>query len=365
MTNTPAPIPDGLNVDTYSQTGTGYVRQAVTVGDATNSYTQKINPGGDGLVSLTNPNTFGQIFATISAEGNLNVAPPGVVLLADTFDTGKMDTDAKWSTSGSVTPVVTAGLLSLPPLQATNAGVSVSSRPSFGFASAATLAFSVSMEAGTVSVGNHRFFGFGTPNANTAALPIYDGIGFEITTAGTLQAVVYNAGNLVFNQAITASTDGLPHRYVVITRGDITYFYKDAFDLPAAFTFAAPASQRLPIRLHSINATITNAISPVLTLTGVGMYDNSRNAVGLSDGANPWLKATVKDARVAPSASDTSLVVGINPVSKLPGLVLVDGELQVHEPTQLLILAELRRIALCLESISGVSISADALTEVF
>lgn len=354
------------SVDTRTQAG-GDHRQVVVVGDGTATATQTVGAGGggDALVSITNPNSvLGGLYATLGADGSLNVQMAGTTLFSDTFESAILDQVVKWSPSGNTAPIIGQGVLQVAPGQVTNASSVVSSRPVFAFSSAITLGTSLSFEAGTISLGNHRFFGFGTTNAQTSSAPLYDAIGWEVTTAGALQACIYSAGTETFSSSVAIPTDGAPHRYVIVSRGDVTWWYKDTFDLPVAVSFLGPTNQKLPIRLHSINGTITNAVSPVYTMGGIGCYDNARNNQQVSDGSNPWIKAAVKDAAKAAAASDPAMVVALSPNSPLPGLNINAGELLLQESNSALILTELRRIGQYLSLLTGETIANDDLREI-
>jgi hypothetical protein len=359
MADSSIPTPSGANVDTRTQTG-GDHREVIVVGDATAANTQTVGTGGDAVVSISNPNSIlAGMYATLSPEGAQNVSLPGTTLFSDTFEGGMLDTIIKWTPTGGVAPVTAQGVLSLPPGQVTNAASGVFSKPSFNFNASTLVGASISFEAGTTSLGNHRFFGFGTGISNQVSNPLYDAIGFEITTAGSLQACVYSAGSLVFSSPLTMSTDGVAHRYVVITRGDVTWWYKDTFDIPAAFSYTAPSSQRLPLRLHNINGTISNGVTPVMTSTGVAAYDNVRNSTTISDGTNPWVKGTVKDSGQKALSSDTSLVVTLSPNGSLPGIKPNEGELIVQDVFSKKILMELKRVSRALQELTGVPIPDD------
>jgi hypothetical protein len=255
----------------------------------------KVGVAGDLTVSISNPNSaLAGIYASVSAFGSLEVSIDPLSPFGDTFEGSIIDATNRWTVAGTVPPTQAAGLLSCNPGTGANATSVLVSQPLFTAFSAIVAGATITFESGTTALGNHRFFGLGTTpsGTGTAAAPLQDAIGFEIDTAGALRASVYAAGARVFTQALTMSTDGLPHRYIVVVRGDIAFWYKDTFDIPLAFTQLGTAAQTLPLRIASLNsASVTG--TPTFVVAGAGMFDQSRAAQGLSDGTYPWRKATV------------------------------------------------------------------------
>lgn len=362
MAEVNAPISGGLQAETYNSGVGSALRQAVVVGSASGTQTTTVGTGGDLLVSISSPGSAAAgITATIGGDGTLLVTPPSGVMFSDTFEGGVLDTSVRWVDVGASLPIVTQGLLSLAPGAVANNAIALTTKPSFTFANSTTFAAGIAFESGTTITGCHRFFGVGTSNANTFASPLYDAIGFEITTAGVLQAVVYNAGvQTIVASSLSMPTDGASHRYVLVTRGDVSWWYKDTFDVPAAFSFVTPSSQRLPMRLHSLNGGSPSG-SPTYSVTAAAVYDGSHSSYMLSDPSAPWVRATVRDASTAPLATDPALVVSLSPNGALPGVKITGGELVVAESSASSILLELRRISRYLSELTGTTYSDDDL----
>jgi len=70
----------------------------------------------------------------------------------------------------------------------------------------------------------------------------------------------------------------------------------DTFDVPAAFSTNGPNVQALPVRLANLNSASVTVGTPLLTVNGVGLFDQGRNASQLADGSFPHRKARVDAA---------------------------------------------------------------------
>lgn len=245
------------------------------------------------------------------AFGSLGVSMDPTVAFYDTFEGTVLDTTNRWTLYGTVAPGQAQGNLNVNPGNTANASVALSSQPLIPINTAMILAAEIQFEAGTTATGNHRFWGLGTAPAGlgTPAAPLTDAIGFEVDVAGMLRASVYAGGSRIFTAVLTMSLDGAPHFYMVQARGDVAFFYKDDFTVPVAQSYAAPASQLLPMRMHSVNsAAVTN--TPVMQTQGFTILDLSRQASQVADGTFPWRKAKV-DAAGAQLVS----IAGAQPVT--------------------------------------------------
>ncbi len=262
--------------------------------DAAGTNLGKVGTAGDLLVSVTNPNAaLAGIYATVNVFGSQNVSIDPSIWFGDTFEGSVVDVTNRWTSAGTVPPTQATGLLSVNPGSTANATSVLSTQPTFPALTSAVAATTITFESGTTALGNHRFFGFGTASGvGTAAAPLQDAIGFEVDVSGVLRASVYASGSRVFTQSLTMSTDGLPHRYVVIVRGDIAFWFKDTFDIPLASSSLGTAAQTLPMRYASLNsASVTG--TPTLVATGAVVIDQARNAQGIADGTYPWRRALV------------------------------------------------------------------------
>jgi hypothetical protein len=176
----------------------------------------------------------------------------------------------------------------------------------------------------------YRFWGAGTiATTPTTTAPMTDAVGFELSTAGKMFAVVYTAGTRTAVQDLSASTgnstqptDANLHRYIVKIRTDKTFFYIDGettAQLVATFTATTAASgpsvQTLPISFLAVGGSTPPVSNSQIQSQGAVVWDASQNNNTLSDGLYQWRKATVKPASTAAAAADTALVVGIHPSS--------------------------------------------------
>lgn len=215
-------------------------------------------------------------------------------LFYDPFDT--FDTTNRWNqlNSGAVGASVSSGVLTLG--SGTGTGFSyLESKPSFtptipGWLS---VSFAISLE-NPLTTGAVRFWGCGTtPASPTAAAPITDGYGFELTTTGTLECVVYASGVRTSIATITGSlTDALSHRYIINYRTDRIFFFFDSLATPVATaSFQGPNIQTLPVKIQVVgnNAASSRGISCV----GLAVADSAKNNTTISDGTFGWRKLTV------------------------------------------------------------------------
>lgn len=172
------------------------------------------------------------------------------------------------------------------------------------------------------TANTYLFIGMGvamTTASISPTLPVYNGYGFERTTAGKLFAVVYANGVRTAVQDLSASgnntqpLDANYHRYIVYYRTDKTYWYIDGLssaNLVATSNFQTSTVQTLPILYESLAASSAPAASATLTSNGLAVWDTAKNNNTLSDGTYGWRKATVKPAlTIATTSVDTALVV--------------------------------------------------------
>lgn len=237
-----------------------------------------------------------KVALSTGAFGALSVSTDPTVAFYDTFEGSTLDTVNRWNNYGSVAPVQSQGNINLSPGTTANATVVVSSQPQIPINTAMVLAGLLTMEPST-ALGNHRFWGFGTApgNVGTTAAPLTDAIGFEVDTSGVMRASVYNSGSRVFTTVLGTPTDGYPHFYMLQARGDVAFFYKDNYAVPAAQTYITAASQLLPMRMASLNSATVSG-SPIFQIQGFSILDMSRQASALADGTYPWRKAKVDAA---------------------------------------------------------------------
>ena len=277
-------------------------------------------PSGSQDVRITTPSASaysgGAIYAQVAGYGILRTSPENTSLFYDPFD-GALDTTNRWNAAttangGSATQAnggeTISGGTAL-------SGLSfISSQPSFvgivpGFAQ---IGYAIKLEATPYTTNAVRFWGVGTHTTTpTTTTPLTEGCGWEITTTGSLQAVVYNAGvrTLVQDLSAVQKTDGAYHRYAMWMRTDRCYWYIDSLDVPVAVSnFNFPQTQTLPLRIQVINsASSTPASAPTIVCTGVAVGDSGRNNTQISDGTYAWRKTTVMNS--APVGTEYGQVV--------------------------------------------------------
>ena len=289
------------------------------------------------LVAAKGDQTTG-LWANIRGVGSVavNAFPAGFMrvtdephqIFYDPFDS--FDTTDRWNggvaVGGGVAPAVVAGVLTIGSGTTASGYASLTSRPTFTPTIPAWLSnsWAVKIEAGATAGNNAtRFWGIGqtggTPTTAQPLGPTGDGYGFEIDTAGVLQAVVYATGvrTVVSSLATLQPTDGAFHRYICFYRTDRIFWYIDTLastGLGATSNFQGPAIQTLPLVAVSVAGATPPAASRVFTCSGLAVSDTGKNNTTLSDGTFGWRKATIKPGVVS-VAGDNALVVTLHPSS--------------------------------------------------
>ena len=269
---------------------------------------------------LSSPNAFAaSLFAFPSAYGTLRTSDEPSPLFVDQFD-GTLDTANRWTlfTQNGATATTTSGTLTLALGTTISAGASLTSQASFAPVGLGFLVLGMIQGLSVAAVaGVHTFWGLGTaPVTWAAATPLFDGIGFEQDTSGNLNTCVYASGTRVHSLTLVRPSDGQQHRYALILRGDLVTWYQDGIEVPVdSYSFPAPSTMTLPLRLHCINPTSTPGSSVSAVSSAIGLGDSSHGNVGLSDGLYSWRKATVKAAGVAAAVTDLPLVTTPAPVA--------------------------------------------------
>ena len=257
-------------------------------------------PTVDTLGSMSSKviNNYG-ITANISTDGELSVSGPGTAVFNDTFDGAVIDT-VNWATpvlagTGAVTQASSSLVINVGTSAAN--GAQISTNPYFKPEGLNKMLYAsaVKLEASVIT-GSHRFWGLATQGTTYSVTnPIKDGYGFEVTTAGVLQAVIYASDVLIWSQVLTIPTDGLFHAYVAVFRQNITYFYMDTFDFPVAYStpFMSPDVSYLPIRLASLVGASPLGGAQTFQVKGVGINDDGDNHTDIADGTYKFRKAGV------------------------------------------------------------------------
>jgi hypothetical protein len=269
---------------------------------------QDVFSGGKATGMSSQTNVFGAQAVSIDPR----------TVFQDTFDGAGFDVN-RWTAAGTVPPTQPGtGFALVNPGTAASASSSLSTPISFVPTGFQIFIFDMAIEVGPIATGNHRFWGMGTqPGSWTAATPLQDAIGFEITTAGVLRAVVYSNGAVTYSNLVplTIPTDGLAHRFIMYYRPGITFFFVDSLEIPILGppALASPSNQILPIRIHSINGLGTTTNTPTMSHADMAMLDPTASGGGIADGSYPWRIATVKQASAGPAATDLALVTVTRP----------------------------------------------------
>lgn len=256
----------------------------------------------------------------------------------DPFDS-TLDVTNRWtSTQGSsgVAASTTTGIMSMGTGTAANGYSKLVSQPSFTLPIPAWLGASDAIaipDLAAPTANSFRFWGVGTtPATPTTTTPITDAVGFEITTAGKMFAVVYAGGTRTAIQDLSAATgnstqptDANTHRYIVYIRTDKAYWYIDGItsaQLVATSNFQSPQVQTLPRLFLAVGGPTPPASNSQITCTGATAWDTGKNAIQLADGTFPWRKASISSAgsiSVSLAANQSVNVAQINGVTPLMG----------------------------------------------
>jgi hypothetical protein len=306
------PVTDGpLPKDTYgSPAGSGYSPNVGTIPVQLGS-PMSDSQGQPSAPMNVNASIIGQssITAAVFAPGELRVALEASQLFFDSFD-GNLDTVNRWKTATASGGGV-AATTSTPTYTALGTGTTANgysyleSQMSFQPVSPGWLYIAMANNFEFPLIANaYRFWGTGTsPATPTAAIPITDGVGWEITTAGKLFAVTYQGGTRFAIADLSTTTgsgkqpqDANPHQYIVYFRGDMIFWAINTPDNVVAQTYngaPGPNINTLPLKATAIAGTTGPASSALLTLNAVYVADTTRAASQISDGVYPWRKATI------------------------------------------------------------------------
>lgn len=255
------------------------------------------------------------IFAYVNAYGTLRVSPEGTTLFSDIFDGAVIDTN-KWTTTvtsgGSVTQ--SGGLAIINAGTTASASAILNGVPTFANYGLSFSAWGCTAQFTGPATGTYRFIGMGT---NNGSIPT-DAIGFEYDTSGNLYAVIYASGTNVYRSSALTSPGTSFNRYGFHFRTDLVLFYYVTTEYPvASSSFVTPNVQTLPPQAFIKNGGATLGSNAVCNIQGVGISDDGKNQVQLSDSTYQWRKATIKPASTAAVATDPALVVAISPNNSL------------------------------------------------
>jgi hypothetical protein len=244
----------------------------------------------------------------VSPSGFLKVTDEPTQLFYDPFDS-VLDVGTIWSSANGnsgVAAAVTFGFLSLGTGTVANGYSKLTSVPSFKLPTPAWLGFSsvIALPDGAAPTANSfRFWGSGTaPATPSTTTPVTDGIGFEITTAGKMIAVVYSGGTRTAVQDLSSSgnnkqpLNATSHRYIVYVRSDKIFWFIDGLDttnLVATANFTYTIVQTLPSLFVAVGGPTPPVSNTQIQCYGTAVWDTGKNNFQISDGTYPWRKATV------------------------------------------------------------------------
>ena len=292
------------------------------------------NAGNQAPTTITGPQVSDQanpFAATVFTSGELRVQGEPSPIFVETFEGATLDTANRWNATttagGAAAPVYTPGQFTLGTGTTANGYSYVTSQPMFQQEAPAWLQImhNVIIES-PVEANAYRFWGVGTiPAVPTAALPLTDAVGFEITTAGKLVVVVYQSGTRLVIQDLSAATgnnrqpaNALLHTYFVFYRDDQTYWAIDNSDNVVATSksgLQSPSHCTLPLAMMAVAGSSAPLANGQLVIESVFLASTAHSNTQISDGLYGWRKASVKGPAMAPTSLDSPQV-----------MTLVDGQ---------------------------------------
>lgn len=238
-----------------------------------------------------------------SPDGVLQTAGYPTSLFYDGFDAAP-NTAVRWTSSGTVAPSVTLGLLTVQPGTTALGNSVLVSKPSFPLLGNMFVnAIGVWKVDATAKTGAYRFFGLGNPQgAPTVAAPITDGAGFEYSaTDGSLNYVIWAAGvrtavapisNAATAAVIATLNNGDEHRYSVFYKTSTVYFQIDNVVM-ARVSQPNLTTSTLPVLALHVNGAATVTPAAVSTFSFIGVGDTAGNNQEISSASFPWRKLEV------------------------------------------------------------------------
>lgn len=252
----------------------------------------------------TSTPTFNGCYVSLQAKGTeaIRSNPFGHVrttqpslLFEDVFSGVTVDTTDRWTTGVGGTGTVTqaSGVLTLATGTTASNSAIIETKTTFhgGILKAV---FEAKLEATFLS-NNHRFWGWCTFGGGTSSNPVGEGVGFQITTGGVLQAVVYQGSSVLASSTIAAPPkDGAFHRYIIYWRSDQIHFcIDDEAAVVASFDYKFPTTKDITLRIQSYNGNPGPASGPTFQFETIEVYDAFGGNHTLSDPSFPWRQAGV------------------------------------------------------------------------
>lgn len=271
------------------------------------------------VVTSAGPNNADQQVMTLADSlGNLNPAFPDGSLGVDTgssslfmeaFDSGI----SAWTTGGTVTPTASGGNGTFTLATTISASSFATSKATFSLPAQAYLKFGFGVQhEATATTNNARWWGYGVlAGSPTAAAPITNGVVFMLDpTAGALMGAVYSAGVRTQTVTLTRQSDAAVHRYQIFFKQSRAYFEIDGVVVGSLAWPNMAAVQNLSVIIGSFNSTSAASQAPTLVVGYASVADTGENNHTISDGSNPYVKATVKATpTTALATTDSALLV--------------------------------------------------------
>lgn len=306
------------NVTVTQATGTNLhtVLDSGTLTSITNALPAGANLIGKVGIDQTTPGTTNKVDIADSLNNPVSAFPATFLrtsdeprqVFYDPFDS-TLDVTNRWtSTQGSsgVAASNTTGVMSLGTGTVANGYSKLTSQPAFTLPIPAWLGASDAIaipDLAAPTANSYRFWGCGTTLATpTTTTPLTDAVGFELSTAGKMFAVIYAGGTRTAIQDLSTSgnstqpADANSHRYICYIRTDKAYWYIDGItsaQLVATSNFQSPQVQTLPRLFLAVGGPTPPASNSQITCTGATAWDTGKNATQLADGTFPWRKATI------------------------------------------------------------------------
>ena len=173
-----------------------------------------------------------------------------------------------------------------------------------------------------IETNNKRFWGLGIIGTPTAAIPLTNGVVFEVDVAGLLYGATYSNSVRTQQVALIRPTDGLIHRYCIYYKASKVFFEIDNIQV-GSLSFPNPQISSLNCVIGSINNTTAPTVSATFNISVINVADTGKNSIKISDGLFPWRMQTVKAPSVTPVSTDLAGVVSLHPLGNgIRGAVL-------------------------------------------
>lgn len=274
------PDSSGKKVDTSELTvGANTVeRQRIVVADPNAAASlANVNPIGEQLVQGEPHTLLVELWASIDTTNTWNAAT---------------------SSGGGVAAATSGGVVTLGTGTTANGYSYLTSQANWRLVAGGYIrvASVVSLEH-PITANTYRFWGIGNPQAApTAANPLSNAVGFEVTTSGAFCAVIY--GGSTRNQVATSSTwvtDTSNHDYQVYVGTRAVYWVIDGTLVATSSAGATGVVQvaSMPSCFLAVAGSSAPGSSGVITSDGHSISDTAANHHFIADATYPWRQSGV------------------------------------------------------------------------